>query len=124
MRFSFVNRLELVGAGCRLASGRFGGETSLVLGPEDLVRDRVDRVADVAHRHGEALPAGPQLLDLGVERLAPPGQVGEHPGAQGLGLLDHLAALVAGPVEERLRLGARRGEGVGRVRLGPVPQLG
>ena len=48
-------------------------------------------------RLGEALAAGPQLLDLCMEHLAAARQVGQHTGPQRLRLLDHHPTLGAGP---------------------------
>ncbi len=50
-----------------LPTGCLGGETSVVLGGEQLAGDGVHRPPHVLNRLGQALTAGPELFDLGVE---------------------------------------------------------
>ncbi len=78
--------------------------------------------AHVGDRLGQALAPGPELLDLGVEHLAATGQVGEHPGPELLGLLDHDPALGPGPLGQLLGVGPHLVEGGGHLLLGPLPQ--
>ena len=112
-RSCFLFGRALVGAGDRFASSGFCHQPGLVFGPEQLVGDAVDGPAHTAHRLGQVFPACPQLFDLGVEHLAALRQIGQYPGSEGLGLLDHLPAL-----------GARLGHHGLRLVMGPLAVLG
>ena len=113
----------LVGSVRRLPSGGFSRQPGVVLGGEQVLGDGVDRAAHVLDRLGQPLATGPQLLDLGVEHLPALGQIGQHPGPEALGLLDHRPALLAGLGEQLLGLGPGRLEPGGDLLVGPLAQL-
>ena len=76
----------------------------------ELGEDHVHLVAHPVHRRRHLVARRAQLLDLHPERAPPRRQVGQHPSARLLDLLEQGPALVLGPRDDRLALGHRVGE--------------
>ena len=113
----------LVGTLRRFAARGFRGKARIVLGIEQLVGDALDRSAHVLDGLREPLAPGAQLLDLGMEHPTAPREIGQHPGAKLLGLLDHSPALLAGPFRHQFDLVACLVQRRGHLLVRPLPQL-
>jgi hypothetical protein len=107
---STLTQLEqeiLIVEGDDVTPGFLRRQAGLVFGVEQIVGHLVHHLADPGDGLRQPLPAGSELLDLGVQPLPALGQVGQHPRPQLLCLLHHGTAFVAGACQRGVGLAPR-----------------
>ena len=98
---------DLGRAEAELVGHALGGGPRLLVRPVQVGQNPVDPLAHPVDRGGHLVPGRPQLLYLDPEPAPPCGQVGQHPAAGLLDLVEKGTPLVLGAGDDRLTRGDR-----------------